>query len=107
MAGNLVVVPMNEKLTVGSVSFGPFEDRPVDLPASIQLVDQVQARDAKWRAALAGHWLYQIICNHEAQTDRSCCGCGRFQSTSQPNVGEAAKRWVEHVQEVVDGKWQD
>lgn len=93
-------------LVVGSVAFGPFEDAPIPLPPLVTLVDPAKDRDAKWRAALTEHWLYQIICNHEAKTDRSCCGCGQFQSTSQPNVGEAAARWVEHVQEVVDGKWQ-
>lgn len=97
---------MSDDLTVGSVTFGPFEERPAELPPTLHLTTATQDRDAQWRAALAAHWLYQIICNHEAKTDRSCCGCGQFQSTSQPNVGEAAKRWVEHVQEVVDGKWR-
>lgn len=45
---------------------------------------------------LAEHWLSEMICDHEARTDRAACCCG-WVSAPQRSVGDAAKAWAVHA----------
>lgn len=53
-----------------------------------------------WRRALKDHWLWEVVCDHEAKTDVARCACGVWKSEPMTTVAHAVERWIEHVEEV-------
>jgi hypothetical protein len=52
-------------------------------------------------ARLAEHYLWQMICDHDAKTDVAVCSCGLWRSQPLPSVGEAAQAWAAHTLSVL------
>lgn len=50
---------------------------------------------------LKEHFLYAIVCNHEAKTDVAQCGCSLWLCPPQSSIGAAVDRYVEHFKAVL------
>lgn len=73
--------------------------QPLDtLPGLLSQIDNMTSGLLPMTTAqlLAGHWLWQMICNHEAHTDVASCACG-WRSGEMASVGDAAEAWAEHA----------
>lgn len=58
------------------------------------------------RHVLRDHWVTQLICDHEAKTDRAVCSCSLWRCEPQPCVGDAINAWIDHVQDELEKrKW--
>ena len=55
--------------------------------------------------ALRDHYLAGIDCNEENHTDKAACSCALMMSSPQPSIGQAVQQWIDHVRDVVEGRW--
>lgn len=52
------------------------------------------------RMVLEGHYLAQVVCDHDRKMDNPICSCSQVFLGWHPSVGEAVQAWVDHVMEV-------
>lgn len=53
------------------------------------------------RAVLAEHWLFDIGCDHEAETNSPVCACCLVNLGTHPTVAGARDAWIAHVMEQI------
>lgn len=52
---------------------------------------------AAFRVRLAGHYLADIVCDHDRKQDNPICACSRVHLGWHPTVGAAVRAWIDHV----------
>lgn len=65
--------------------------------ASAALRQPIASDAGAVREALRSHWLTQIVCDHDAKTDRACCSCSEWRGPVVNSVGAAVESWIDHV----------
>jgi hypothetical protein len=55
------------------------------------------AAPSAFQEVLRDHWVHEVVCDHEAKTDRVVCSCSRWRGDPMPNVGAAIDAWAAHV----------
>lgn len=90
-----LAVSMAARFYPGAPQFQPLDT----LSGLLSQIDNMTSglRAVTTAQALGDHWLWQMVCDHEAKTDVAICSCGLWRSGAMASVGDAATAWAEHA----------